>query len=332
MEFDLYLYRPQLAEMTARVRQAERGGFGGLLVAESTADPFQCLAVASQHATRIALGTSVALAFPRSPMLTAVAAWDLQRATGGQHILGLGSQVRRHIERRFSAPFGPPVARLREYARAVRHIWGTFQGEHDLSFHGDYYTVDYLPAVMNPGPLAAGPPPLYLAALGPLMFQAAAAVADGAVIHPIHTPEYLHAVAEPAIAQGLAEAGRTRDPFTLSATVLCVVGEDAGEASREAVRRQFAFYASTPAYRPVLELHGWQALGDRLRALVRQRDASAMAAAVPDEVLDAFCVAAPTWGEVIDLARRRYTGLVDRVMFQSAPPLSVTIPAACGGS
>ena len=155
---------------------------------------------------------------------------------------------------------------------------------------------------MNPGPLAAGPPPIYLAALGPVMFQAAAAVADGALIHPIHTREYLRTVAEPAIARGLAESGRSRGHFTLSATVLCIIDEDAGDASREAVRRQFAFYASTPAYRPVLDLHGWQSLSDRLRGLVRRGEHDAMAAQVPDEILDTFCVAARTWDDAIDLA------------------------------
>jgi probable F420-dependent oxidoreductase len=320
MKIDLYLYHPRQEEMPARARQTERGGFDGLFVAESTSDPFQCLAVAGPHTSRATLGTSVALAFPRSPMLTAVAAWDLQRATHGRHILGLGSQVRRHIERRFSASFTPPAARLREYAQAVRHVWGAFQGEHDLAFHGEYYQLDYLPAAMNPGPLADGPPPLYLAALGPQMFEAAGAVADGALIHPIHTRKYLRTVAEPAIARGLAQSGRRREQFGLSATVLGIVDEDAGEAAREAVRRQFAFYASTPAYRPVLELHGWEALGDKLRALVRQGDPGAMAAVVPDEILDEFCVNAPTWAEAIDQARRRYDGLVDRVMFQAAPP------------
>src|ERR1700678_4211806 len=297
MKVDLYLYRPALDEMPGRGRQAEHGGFDGLFVAESTGDPFQNLAVASQHTSRVTLGTSVALAFPRSPMLSAVSAWELQRPTNGRHILGLGSQVRRHIERRFSAPFTPPAARLREYAQAGRHIWGAFQDEHPLGFHGDYYTLDYLPDAMDPGPRAAGPP-----------------------THPIHTQEYLRTVAEPAIARGLAESGRSREEFTLSATVLCIIDEDAGDAGREAVRRQFAFYASTPAYRPVLELHGWGSLGDRLRGLVRRGEHDAMTAQVPDEILDTFCVAARTWDDAIDLAARRYQGLVDRVMFQSAPP------------
>ncbi|MBV9773003.1 MAG: TIGR03617 family F420-dependent LLM class oxidoreductase [Gemmatimonadetes bacterium] len=333
MKFDLYLYHPRQDEMAERVRQAEAGGFDGLFVAESTADPFQCLAVAaasrgsSFRASSLDLGTSVALAFPRSPMVTAVAAWDLQRATGGGFVLGLGSQVRRHVERRFSAPFAPAAARLREYAQAVRHVWGAFQGTHPLSFSGSYYQLDYLPDAVNPGPLDSGPPLLYLAALGTQMFEAAGAVADGALVHPIHTLEYLRTVAEPAIARGQGEAGRSRAGFGLSVTVLCIVesasGVEAGPASREAVRRQIAFYASTPAYRPVLELHGWGALGDKLRGLVRSGDAAAMGAVVPDEVLDEFCVIAPTWDEAVVRARQRYEGVADRVMFQSAPPLSV---------
>jgi probable F420-dependent oxidoreductase len=328
VKFDLYLYHPRPEEMAARVRQAERGGFDGLFVAESTADPFQCLAVAAPHASSLTLGTSVALAFPRSPMVTAMAAWDLQRATRGRFVLGLGSQVRRHIQRRFSAPFAPPAPRLREYTQAVRHIWGAFQGSHELRFAGAYYQLDYLPGMMNPGALADGPPLVYLAALGPRMFEVAGAVADGALIHPIHTREYLRTVAEPAIVRGLGEAGRRREEFGLSVTVLAIVESDAGIASREAVRRQFAFYASTPAYRPVLELHGWGGLGDQLRLMVRQGDpAPAMAAIVPDEVLDEFCVSAQTWDEAIARAKRRYDGLVDRVMFQSAPPVQAAVTA-----
>jgi probable F420-dependent oxidoreductase len=236
--------------------------------------------------------------------------------------------VRRHIERRFSAPFAPPAARLREYTQAVRQVWGAFQGSNQLGFDGTYYQLDYLPDMMNPGPLAEGPPLLYLAALGPRMFEVAGAVADGALIHPVHTREYLRTVAEPAIARGLAEAGRRREDFGLSVTVLGIVESDHGVASREAVRRQFAFYASTPAYRPVLQLHGWGELSDRLRLMVRQGDPpAALAAVVPDEVLDEFCVSARTWDGAIERARRRYDGLVDRVMFQSAPPAGTAVTA-----
>ncbi|MTD57023.1 TIGR03617 family F420-dependent LLM class oxidoreductase [Amycolatopsis pithecellobii] len=321
MKVDLYVYRPRLEEMAARARQVE-AGFDGLFVAESTGDPFQALAVASQHLRDRVLGTSIALAFPRSPMVTAVSAWDLQRASGGRFVLGLGSQVRKHIERRFSSAFTPPMPRLREYVLAVRHVWGAFAGAHPLDFRGEYYTLDYLPPAMNPGPLDCGAPPVYLAALGPAMFEAAAEVGDGALVHPIHTHAYLREVAEAAIARGLSKADRRRDEFALSVTALCIVDEDTGDASREAVRRQFAFYASTPAYRPVLDLHGWGELGERLRQKVRHGEHDSMAELVPDEILDAFCVVAPTWPQAIAAAREKYAGVADRVMFQSAPAIA----------
>ncbi|MCE0762448.1 TIGR03617 family F420-dependent LLM class oxidoreductase [Pseudonocardia kujensis] len=326
MKTDLYLYTQSAEEIPARARQVEDGGFDGLFVAETIGDPYQSLAVAAQHTERVTLGTSVSLAFPRSPMTTAVAAWDLQRASHGRFVLGLGTQVRKHIERRFSMPFSRPTARLRDYVNAVRHIWGAFQGEYALNFQGEFHTHDYLPSAMNPGPLPWGPPPIYLAALGPLMFRAAGAVADGVFIHPIHTHEYLRTVAEPALAEGLAETGRDRAEVTLSATVFAIPGAQ----HREAVRKQFAFYASTPAYKPVLDLHGWGELGDELRARVRRGELEIMAGSVPDDVLDFFCIVADDWPHAYELARERYTGVVDRINFQTAPPVDVHVHPTAG--
>jgi probable F420-dependent oxidoreductase len=202
-------------------------------------------------------------------------------------------------------------------------VWGAFQGEHALDFHGEFYTLDYLTPAVNPGPLHVGPPSIYLAAFGELMYSTAGAVADGAIVHPIHSVEYLRAVAEPALAKGLEQAGRTRGDFDLMVTVLAIVGDGEGEGCRESVRRQFGFYASTPAYRPVLELHGRGELSDRLRELVRQGQHDALASAVPDDALDEFCVVADGWEEAMVVARRRYEGIADRVTFQSAPPLTV---------
>jgi probable F420-dependent oxidoreductase len=322
VKFDLFDYHPKLETMSARAEQVERGAFDGLFVAESRYDPFQPLAIAALATQTVTLGTAIALAFPRSPMSTAMSAWDLQRASGGRMVLGLGSQVRKHIEQRFGMPYGKPAARLREYVEAVRHIWRAFQGEHALDFQGDTYRLDFLPDATNPGPLEQGPPPIYLAAVGPVMFKTAGVVADGAFVHPIHTKRYLEEVAEPAIAEGLRETGRRREDFTLSITTLPIVGRgEEGAASREAMRRQFAFYASTPAYRPVLELAGCGQLGDRLRELVRAGDRDGMARAVPDEVLDAFSVSGRTWADAARAARAKYEGVADRVNFQAAPPL-----------
>jgi probable F420-dependent oxidoreductase len=327
VKLDLFLYHPRLEEMPARAEQAEAGGFDGIFVAESHHDPFQSLAVLAEHTDRVTLGTAIALAFPRSPMLTAVSAWDLQRATGGRFVLGLGSQVRRHIERRFAAHYGHPSPHLREYVEAVRHIFGAFAGAHPLGFIGETYALDFLPAAVNPGPLEVPAPPIFLAAVGPVMFEAAGMVADGVFVHPIHTVEYLEQVAEPAIARGLERSGRRREDFTLSVTALPILEDDA-TANREAMRRQFAFYASTPAYRPVLELAGLGELSDRLRALVRAGDPGAMADAVEDAALEAFAVCGQTWSEVAAAARQRYQGVADRVSFQAPPPITerLTIP------
>ncbi|WP_018334375.1 TIGR03617 family F420-dependent LLM class oxidoreductase [Actinomycetospora chiangmaiensis] len=324
---DLYLYRNDAGSTRTRIRQVEQGGFDGLFVGETSSDPYLSLTLAAADSDRATLGTSIALAFPRSPMTTAVAAWDLQRASGGRFVLGLGSQVRKHVERRFSAPFERPAARLADYVRAVKASWSAFSGERPLEHHGEFYTLDFLPEMVRPAPLDGPPPPIYLAAVGATMFRNAATVADGALVHPMHTLDYLREVIEPAIAGGLERAGRERPDFALSITTLAIVAESDTEAERDAVRAQFAFYASTPAYRPILELHGWGGTGDRLHELVRAgsppRD---LGAAVPDEVLDAFCVVADTWPAAITAAREKYRGVADRVMFQAPVPPDITVP------
>jgi probable F420-dependent oxidoreductase len=324
---DLYLYRNDAAETRARIRQVEQGGFDGLFVGETSSDPYLSLGLAAADSRRAVLGTSIALAFPRSPMTTAVAAWDLQRASAGRFVLGLGSQVRKHVERRFSAAFDRPAARLADYVRAVKAGWAAFAGEQPLDHHGDFYTLDFLPEMVRPAPLEGPPPPIYLAAVGATMFRTAATVADGALVHPVHTLESLREVTEPAIAQGLERAGRDRADFALSVTSLAIVGDSSAEAHREAVRAQFAFYASTPAYRPVLDVHDWGPVGDRLRDLVRARATpQELGAAVPDDVLEAFCIVADTWPEAIAAAREKYRGVADRVMFQAPVPPDVTVP------
>jgi probable F420-dependent oxidoreductase len=323
----MYMFRNDAAAVRARFEQVERGGYDGLFVGETSSDPYLSLGVAAAATQRATLGTAVALAFPRSPMITAVAAWDLQRASNGRFVLGLGSQVRKSIERRYSSTFDRPAARLREYVTAVKACWDAFQGHRPLGHHGNFYTLDFLPDMLRPTPLETAPPPIYLAALGPTMFRNAGEVAEGAIVHPLHTLDYLREVAEPALSDGLALTGRARASFTLSVTVLAIVGESTTDAEREAVRSQLAFYAATPAYRPILDLHGWGPINDTLCGLT-QAGASPheLAAAVPDEVLDAFCVVADTWPEAIAVARRRYRGIADRVMFQAPIPDSVTVP------
>lgn len=326
-EVDLYLFFNDATSVRERLAQAENGGFAGVFVGETRSDPFVSLSAAAHESSRAVLGTAIALAFPRSPMISAVAAWDLQRASQGRFVLGLGSQVRKSIERRYSATFDRPADRLKDYVLAVRASWAAFAGDAPLDHHGEFYTLDFLPDLLRPTPLDTPPPPIYLATVGPAMFRNAGEVADGAIVHPLHTPEYLREVAEPAIAEGLAAGQRSREAFTLSVTALAIVAESEADAHRETVRAQFAFYAATPAYRPILDLHGWGPLNDRLSELSEQgATPQALAAEVPDEVLDAYCVVADTWPDAIAAARERYAGVAQRVMFQAPIPPDVVVP------
>src|SRR5204863_4360583 len=219
--------------------------YDGVWTAETQHDPFLPLATAAVSTSRVTLRTGIATAFTRSPMVTAMAAWDLQRASRGRFVLGLGTQVRAHNVRRFSVPWEAPAPRLRELVEALRHIWGAFQGEHPLRFRGRFYRHDLLTPFFDPGPIGSGPPPVYLAAVTPFMYGIAGEVADGVHVHPFHTARYLREIALPALGRSLP----------LAASVFCVVGGD-----DLAVRQQIAFYGSTRTYRPVFEAHGWGGL------------------------------------------------------------------------
>jgi probable F420-dependent oxidoreductase len=290
-----------LEEMAGLAAGLESLGYDGLWAAETRHDPFLGLAAASQTTTRILLGTSIATAFTRSPMITALQAWDLQRASGGRFVLGLGTQVRAHNARRFSVPHDAPAARLRELVAALRHIWGAFQGEHPLRFRGRFYRHDLLTPFFDPGPIEHPGIPVYLAAVGPTMYRICGQIADGIHVHPFHTVRYLREVALPAL-------GPRRAELTLVGSAFAVVGGD-----DRFVRSQIAFYGSTPTYRPVFEAHGRGDLSDRLHRLLRRGDTEAMAAAIDDELLQEFAVAAGSWSEAAVEIRRRYEGLLDRV-------------------
>jgi probable F420-dependent oxidoreductase len=285
----------QAAESAVRLEEL---GYEGLWTTETRHDPFLPIALAAASTSRVALGTAIATAFTRSPMVTALAAWDLQRLSGGRFVLGLGTQVRAHNERRFSVPFESPGPKLRELVEALRHIWGAFQGEHRLRFRGRFYRHDLLTPFFDPGPLDVGPPPVYLAAVGPVMYRIAGEVADGVHVHPFHTARYLREVALPAL-------GR---PVPLAASAFCVVGAD-----DLTVREQIAFYGSTPTYRPVFEVHGWGELTESLHRLMARGDVAGMAAAITDDVLAEFAVFGTTWADAVAALRARYDGLLERV-------------------
>jgi probable F420-dependent oxidoreductase len=324
MKIDLIVTTASLTEMPSWARRAADDGYDGLFVTETTQDPFLCLAAAAPVAD-VDLGTAVALAFPRSPMVTAVAAWELQRASNGRFLLGLGSQVRRHIERRFGMPFSPPVARMREYVQALRHVWNAFATGGPCEFRGTFHRIDFLPRAARPAPLDGPPPTVWLAAFGPTMYRTAGQVADGAFVHPIHTVRYLTEVALPAIAEGLDAAGRPADACRLAVTIIPIVGSD--EGARERARSLLAFYCSTPNYRPVLDLHGWGEVGRELHQLVQAGKSEQASEAVPDEMIDGLCLVADTWAEAFRMARERYHGLASRLSFYLPPPAGTRVRA-----
>jgi probable F420-dependent oxidoreductase len=299
-------------DRTARV--AEDLGFAGLWTSETKHDAFLPLAIAANETGKIALGTSVAIAFSRSPMQTAQTAWDLQSLSEGRFLLGLGTQVKAHIERRFSMPFDRPAARLREYILALRTIWGSFQTEGPLCFEGEFYRHTLLPPFFNPGPIEHPGIPIYIAGVNTRLAHLAGELCDGFHVHPFHSPEYVGQNVKPAIAEGARAAGREQDAVELATSVFVVSGEDDEETARqrESARSRISFYASTPTYRTVLEAHGWEEVGKRLGALAREKRWREMPSLITDEMLHAFVVEAPP-RELGAALADRYEGLIDRV-------------------
>lgn len=295
-------------------RAAEEMGFAGLWSSETKHDAFLPLALAANASRRLELGTSVAIAFSRSPMETAQTAWDLQDLSNGRFILGLGTQVKAHVKRRFSMPWDKPVARLRDYILALRAIWHSFQTGEPLRYEGEFYNHTLLTPFFDPGPIENPGIPIYVAGVNTGLASLAGEICDGFHVHPFHSPEYIRKTIEPAIAAGAEKAGRGPEAVELATSVFVVTGEDEAEtdALREKMRSQVAFYASTPTYRNVLEAHGWEDVGGELGALAREKKWDEMPGLVTNEMLRAFVVEAPPEG-IGDALRERYAGLVDRV-------------------
>jgi probable F420-dependent oxidoreductase len=326
------------ARILAEAEQAERRGMDRLVVAETAHDPFLQLARAADRTSTIELATGVAIAFARTPMTLAYQAWGLHQASGGRAVVGLGSQVKPHVEKRFGMPWDKPAARMREYVHAVRAIWHSWQTGERLRFRGDFYTHTLMTPVFAPEPVAAGTPRILLAGVGPLMTATAGAVADGFLCHPFSSAEYLAERVLPGVRAARAEAEAagaawTGRPFETVGNVLVATGRTEEElaANTAGVRERLAFYASTPAYRAVLDRHGWGALHEELHRLSLRGRWQQMAELIDDEVFAVFAVA----GTVAEAAReidRRYAGLVDRVSVHTAeqadPALALDVLAA----
>jgi probable F420-dependent oxidoreductase len=316
--------KQSLSGFTELGRHAEAEGYDGLWSAESAHDPFLPLVAAAQATSTMQLGTAIAVAFARNPMSLAYTAYDLQTLTGGRFLLGLGSQIRPHIERRFGMPWSRPAARMREFVEAMRAIWAAWATGDRLDFQGDFYTHTLMTPFFAPPPSPFGPPAVYLAAVGDHMTEVAGAACDGLLPHPFTTAQYLRDRTLPAVERGLGSSGRSMEKFSIGLSGLVASGrteEDMKRATR-AVKEQIAFYGSTPAYRAVLELHGWGDLGPALNTLSRsdaQDRWKRMGDLIDDEMLDAFAIVAEP-DRVGAAITERFGDIVDRFNFYAPYP------------
>lgn len=313
VKIDAIVNRP-LAETADAARAIEEAGFDGLVSVEIANDPFLPLVLAADATERIDLLTGIAVAFARNPMNVAVVANDLNRFSGGRFVLGLGSQIKPHITKRFSMPWSDPAARMREFVLALRAIWSAWSTGEPLAFRGDYYRHTLMTPMFDQGPSEIADPRVFVAAVGPGMTRTVGEVADGLLAHGFTTASYLREVTLANLDAGLARSGRTRADIEVSVPVMCVVGRDEAEVAERlpGLRRQLAFYGSTPAYRGVLEHHGWGALGDELNRLSKQGEWVAMGDAIDDDVVHEFAVVGDATTVAAEI-RRRFDGLVDRV-------------------
>ncbi len=279
-------------QAAASARAIEAQGFDGTFSFEAAHDPFLPLALAAGATERLELGTAIAVAFARNPMLCAQVAQDLQRIAGGRFWLGLGSQIRPHIERRFSQTWSRPAARMHEFVRAIRAIWHSWTTGEKLDFRGEFYTHTLMTPFFDPGPNPFGDPPIFLAAVGERMVEVAGEVADGLLVHPLHTDAYLEQDLEPALERGIERAGRTGGDVTIGCQTITMIGADDAEiaTARQKAKGQISFYGSTPAYKPVLDRSGWGDLQPRLNQLSKRGKWREMMDLVSDDMLDAIGV------------------------------------------
>jgi len=308
----------------AAARAAEQAGFDGLTSSEIAHDPFTPLAFAAVATSRIRLATAIAVAFPRSPMITANLAWDLHTQSGGRFALGLGPQVKAHNVRRFGLAWSPPAPRLAEYVEALRAIWRCWESGEKLAYEGDHYRFSLMTPEFAPQPSGLPPIPVFVSAVGPGMLRMAGRVCDGVLLHGFCTRRYLEEVALPEVAKGLGRTGRARSAFEVWGGGFIATGADEAELARQVewTRYRIAFYGSTPAYAGVLRLHGWDDLAAKLHRMSREGRWKEMAREVPDDVLRTFCALAP-YDDLARAVEERFGGLVDTVALgfsEGTPP------------
>ncbi len=304
----------RLATAVDTATTLERRGYDGCWTAEVSHDPFLPLTLAAEHTETIELGTSIAVAFARNPMTMANVGWDLQEYSRGRINLGLGSQIKPHVEKRFSMPWSKPVSRMREFVLAMHEIWACWRDGTKLQFEGDFYTHRLMTPMFTPEPHDYGVPKVFIAAVGEAMTEMTGEVADGLLAHAFTTKRYFEEVTTPALLRGMEKSGRKRSDFQISAPIFVVTAVDEADLHAAAVptRKQIAFYGSTPAYKKVLDLHGWADLHGELHQLSLQGDWDRMGTLIDDEILRTFAVVAPI-DKLASAIRDRCDGVVDRV-------------------
>lgn len=300
-----------------QIKQAEALGFDGAWSAEVAHNPFFPLTLGAKETSTIQLGTQIAVAFPRSPMVTAQIAWDLAKQSNGRFILGLGTQVRAHITRRFSEEWTNPVSRMREYIDGMRAIWDTFQNDARLRYRGEHYEFRLMAPFFNPGAIHHPHIPIYLAGVNAKICKLAGECCDGLHAHAFHTVDYLNAIVLENIEQGLAESGRNRADFALTIPLFIVTGTSPEETQKSEIeaKSRIAFYASTPSYKAVMAYHGWDEIGVKLSQMARAGQWDTMWQEIPDDMLHEIAVVADP-DRLIDAIQARYTGLADRICLE----------------
>lgn len=313
MQIDVNLRPSSISDYSDLATTAERMGFDGVWVTETVHSPYVSSSLATAETNQIDVGIGIAVAFPRSPMVTAYTAWDLQSLSGGRFVLGLGTQVKGHIQCRFDSTWESPGPQLREYVEVLRHIWNAWANDDPVDYHGDWYDIDLCPPDWRPDPIENPQVPIYVAGVNDFNVKLAGHLCDGLHIHPLNSPVYVEERVLPALETGLEIGDRRREDVTLAASVFAITGETPAdrEAARKAVREQIGFYGSTRTYESIFEVHGWGDVCDELHSLSVSGDWDQMPELVTDEMLETFAVEAP-WSELRDAIEQRYSH-VDRV-------------------
>jgi probable F420-dependent oxidoreductase len=316
MKFDASLLVHDLGQMPALARFADEAGFDGVWTFETAHEPFLPLVLAAEHSRRLSLGTSIAVAFARSPAILAHIGWDLARFSQGRFILGLGTQVRGHNERRFGVKWERPVDKLRDLILAVRAIWDCWQNQTRLNFQGEFFKLTLMTPFFSPAPHDYHRIPIFIAGVNRRMCQLGGELCEGFHVHPLHTARYLREVVLPNVQRGLTIAGRERGAIELSSSIFVIPIDDPKEAAayEAEVKRQISFYASTPVYRTVFDLEGWGDVADRLKTLAARGRWDEMPGLITDEMLDRLALRG-NWAELPGLALKKYEGLLDRVSY-----------------